>query len=157
MLIKNCYNFDRLKICSIGQKLTSLFKTAADKSTGLIVLTVEFTEPARKWAGNEVLHIIQFFTSGCREPHAMENNTRYCPISVLLAREGIGLTWILDRIAGFVRNPREQDWNLIETQLRERGCENISRAFLHASYLVYYTQLLLLPLFIFYYLFRKII
>ena len=56
----------------------------------------------------------------------------------MLAKDDIGLAWILDRIEAYIHNPRVEDWRFIEEQLKNRGCGNIAAAFMHVRCLQIY-------------------
>ena len=109
---------------------SSLLEKAVEVVDKMCEKICEFTKKAREWTGRGSLYIIRFFLRGS-EPQTIENASRYCPISVMLAKDDIGLAWILDRIEAYIRNPREEDWKNIETNLKQRGCGNIATAFMH--------------------------
>ena len=123
---KACTAGPAFKACTAGAVFTAgLVASSCSK-------LVEFATKARQWVGRGSLYVIRFFARRSI-PETIENATRFCPISVMLAKEDIGLAWILDRIEAYIRNPLDEDWKNIETNLKERGCGNIATAFMHVS------------------------
>lgn len=96
-------------------------------------IQVPFVE-SMKWVGGRVWWLIKFFKKRCKIPTTLENKTQYCAISVLLARDDIGLMWIMEKMVEYIGNQRGEEWQFINRQLKAKGCQNVANAFIRVCF-----------------------